>query len=79
MIRHHDQHIVRMSGRVARFIAQHPVDVGHVHNFFPLLTPAVHETLYLLEPAGVRASCSTRVMPRAWPPRVANFQAIPIG
>ena len=31
--------------RVARFLDAYPVDVGHVHNFFPLLTPAVHETL----------------------------------
>ena len=38
----------RMAGRVARFVAQHPVDVAHVHNFFPLPTPAVHETLFML-------------------------------
>ena len=31
--------------RVAEFLARHPVDVGHVHNFFPLLSPAVHATL----------------------------------
>jgi glycosyltransferase involved in cell wall biosynthesis len=34
-----------VAGRVAAFLARHPVDVGHVHNFFPLLTPAVHATL----------------------------------
>jgi glycosyltransferase involved in cell wall biosynthesis len=31
-----------MARRVDRFLDVHPVDVGHVHNFFPLLTPAVH-------------------------------------
>ncbi|MDJ0848751.1 MAG: glycosyltransferase family 4 protein [Myxococcota bacterium] len=34
-----------MGRRVARFLDAHPVDVGHVHNFFPLLTPVVHDTL----------------------------------
>jgi glycosyltransferase involved in cell wall biosynthesis len=38
----------RMASRVARFVARHAIDVGHVHNFFPLLTPAVHETLFEL-------------------------------
>jgi len=32
--------------RVAEFLATHPIDVAHVHNFFPLLTPAVHELLH---------------------------------
>ncbi len=31
--------------RVDAFLAAHPVDVGHVHNFFPLLSPAVHTAL----------------------------------
>lgn len=30
---------------VARFLARHPADVAHVHNFFPLLSPSVHATL----------------------------------
>jgi len=30
---------------VDAFLAAHPVDVGHVHNFFPLLSPAVHTAL----------------------------------
>ena len=34
------------SRRVAEFLAAHPIDVAHVHNFFPLLTPAVHERLH---------------------------------
>jgi glycosyltransferase involved in cell wall biosynthesis len=38
----------RMAERVARFVAERPVDVGHIHNFFPLLTPAAHETLWKL-------------------------------
>lgn len=38
----------RMGERVAAFLARHPVDLGHVHNFFPLLTTAVHETLFQL-------------------------------
>jgi glycosyltransferase involved in cell wall biosynthesis len=32
--------------RVDTFLAAHPVDVGHVHNFFPLLSPAVHTALH---------------------------------
>jgi len=32
--------------RVAAFLAAHPIDVAHVHNHFPLLTPAVHEVLH---------------------------------
>ncbi len=32
--------------RVEAFLAAHPIDVAHVHNFFPLLTPAVHELLH---------------------------------
>ncbi len=32
--------------RVKRFLADHPAEVGHVHNFFPILTPAVHFTLH---------------------------------
>jgi glycosyltransferase involved in cell wall biosynthesis len=31
--------------RVAAFLDAHPIDVGHVHNFFPLLSPVVHWTL----------------------------------
>ncbi len=31
--------------RVLRFLDDHPVDVGHVHNFFPVLSPAVHLAL----------------------------------
>jgi glycosyltransferase involved in cell wall biosynthesis len=31
-----------MAKRVAAFLEQHPVQLGHVHNFFPLLSPAVH-------------------------------------
>ncbi len=34
-----------MAERVAHFLDAHAVDVGHVHNFFPLLTPSVHATL----------------------------------
>jgi len=34
-----------MAARVSEFLAEGPVDVGHVHNFFPLLTPAVHRVL----------------------------------
>jgi glycosyltransferase involved in cell wall biosynthesis len=36
----------RAARRVAALLDAHPVDVGHVHNFFPLLSPAVHETLH---------------------------------
>jgi glycosyltransferase involved in cell wall biosynthesis len=32
--------------RVAGFLDAHPIDLAHVHNFFPLLTPAVHEELH---------------------------------
>jgi glycosyltransferase involved in cell wall biosynthesis len=32
--------------RVAAFLDAHPIDLAHVHNFFPLLTPAVHERLH---------------------------------
>ena len=31
--------------RVEDFLAKHPVDVAHVHNFFPLLSPALHAAL----------------------------------
>jgi glycosyltransferase involved in cell wall biosynthesis len=31
--------------RVGRFLDAHALEVGHVHNFFPLLSPAVHATL----------------------------------
>jgi len=34
-----------MAARLGEFLAEHPVDVGHVHNSFPLLTPVVHEVL----------------------------------
>src|SRR5206468_2214822 len=30
---------------VARFLAEHPADVAHVHNFFPVLSPSAHATL----------------------------------
>jgi len=33
---------------LARWLARHPADVAHVHNFFPLLSPAVHATLRAL-------------------------------
>ncbi len=33
---------------IARLLARHPADVAHVHNFFPLLTPAAHATLRAL-------------------------------
>jgi glycosyltransferase involved in cell wall biosynthesis len=32
--------------RVGEFLDAHPIDVAHVHNFFPLLTPAAHEALH---------------------------------
>ena len=31
--------------RLARFLAEHPIDVAHVHNFFPLLSPSLHAAL----------------------------------
>jgi glycosyltransferase involved in cell wall biosynthesis len=31
--------------RLQRFLADGPLDVAHVHNFFPLLSPALHEAL----------------------------------
>jgi len=31
--------------RVVDFLAEHTIDVAHVHNFFPLLSPAVHVAL----------------------------------
>jgi len=31
--------------RVGEFLASGPIDIGHVHNFFPLLSPAVHAAL----------------------------------
>ncbi len=34
-----------MAKRVAAFLEEHPVQLGHVHNFFPLLSPAVHAAL----------------------------------
>jgi glycosyltransferase involved in cell wall biosynthesis len=33
------------AARVARIASEAPLDVAHVHNFFPVLTPAVHEAL----------------------------------
>jgi glycosyltransferase involved in cell wall biosynthesis len=33
---------------LARWLVSHPADVAHVHNFFPLLTPAAHATLHAL-------------------------------
>lgn len=35
-----------MGERVAAYLSEHPVDVAHVHNFFPLLTPAVHTAIH---------------------------------
>ena len=60
----------RMAERVARFVVQHPVDVAHVHNFFPLLTPAVHETLFML----AFPSCK-RFTTIGWPARTGAFCA----
>jgi glycosyltransferase involved in cell wall biosynthesis len=34
-----------MAQRALDFLEVHPVDVAHVHNFFPLLSPAVHAAL----------------------------------
>jgi glycosyltransferase involved in cell wall biosynthesis len=34
--------------RIARFLAEHPADVAHVHNFFPLLSPSAHAALRAL-------------------------------
>lgn len=31
---------------VGEFLDSRPIDVAHVHNFFPLLTPAVHEAIH---------------------------------
>jgi glycosyltransferase involved in cell wall biosynthesis len=31
--------------RVARLAAERPIDVAHVHNFFPVLSPSLHEAL----------------------------------
>lgn len=33
--------------QVSAFLDTHALDVAHVHNFFPVLTPAVHKTLKL--------------------------------
>jgi hypothetical protein len=33
------------AARVAALLAEGPLDVAHVHNFFPVLSPAVHEAL----------------------------------
>jgi glycosyltransferase involved in cell wall biosynthesis len=35
-----------MAERIRELLARHPVDVAHVHNFFPLLSPAVHAALH---------------------------------
>jgi glycosyltransferase involved in cell wall biosynthesis len=32
-------------GRVEAFLAEHPCDVAHVHNFFPLFSPSLHRSL----------------------------------
>ncbi len=32
--------------RAAEFLDANPIDLAHVHNFFPLLTPAMHELLH---------------------------------
>ena len=31
-----------MAKRVAAFLEEHPVQLAHIHNFFPLLSPAIH-------------------------------------
>ncbi|MFQ5415604.1 MAG: glycosyltransferase family 4 protein [Myxococcota bacterium] len=36
----------RIGERVGAILDREFIDVGHVHNFFPLLTPAVHQALY---------------------------------
>ena len=36
----------RAARQVAGFVSEHPIDLAHVHNYFPLLTPAVHERLH---------------------------------
>jgi glycosyltransferase involved in cell wall biosynthesis len=33
------------AARVGAFLAEHPCDVAHVHNFFPLLSPSLHHAL----------------------------------
>jgi glycosyltransferase involved in cell wall biosynthesis len=33
------------AARVEAFLADHPCDVAHVHNFFPLLSPSLHHAL----------------------------------
>ena len=33
------------AARVAAIVSEAPLDVAHVHNFVPVLTPAVHEAL----------------------------------
>lgn len=35
----------RMKSEVAAFLREKAVDVGHVHNFFPVLSPSVYEAL----------------------------------
>lgn len=37
-----------MGDRAAEFLTRHPADVVHVHNSWPLLTPAVHGTCHAL-------------------------------
>jgi len=32
--------------RVAEFLSDHPIDVAHVHNFFPVLSPSLHAALH---------------------------------
>jgi glycosyltransferase involved in cell wall biosynthesis len=34
-----------MERRIEEFLAEHPADLAHVHNFFPLLSPAAHAAL----------------------------------
>jgi glycosyltransferase involved in cell wall biosynthesis len=36
----------RTRARLRRFLADGPLDVAHVHNFFPILSPALHEALH---------------------------------
>ncbi len=36
------------AARAARLAGEAPLDVAHVHNFFPVLSPAIHETLSAL-------------------------------
>ena len=51
----------RTRARLRRFLADGPLDVAHVHNFFPILSPALHEALH---EAGVPVVAGTTGLPR---------------